>query len=368
MKVMLLGGGSVGHTRRWANGLAQAGVGVVCVSQHDFLAEDWDPRVQRVRLPGSGIAGYLTQGSRVAQLFRDYGCELLNAHYATGYGVLATLSGVRPRLISVWGSDVYDFPEISWLHRAIVQHVLRATDAVASTSVAMARRVEQLVGPGKLRRPVAITPFGVNVERFRPAVPADGRGDGTLVIGTVKTLARKYGVDTLLDAFALLCRRADTRALRLRIVGDGPERGVLEARAAAVGGAVEFVGAITHDEVPAQLRQLDIYVAVSRLDSESFGVAVIEASACGLPVVVSDAGGLPEVVEDGVTGLVVPRDSPSALAEAIARLIGDAGLRRRLGAAGRQRVQQCYEWTECVNRMVTLYRSLTQLVASEIAA
>jgi glycosyltransferase involved in cell wall biosynthesis len=364
VKAMLLAAGSVGHTRRWANGLVQSGVNVVCVSQHDFLAEHWDPRVERVRLPRSGTASYFTQGVRVARLFRDHGCELLNAHYATGYGVLATLSGVRPRLVSVWGSDVYEFPAISPLHRALVRYVVRSADAVASTSEAMARQAERIAG-APLQRPVAITPFGVDTGRFRPGTGSAARHDGRLVIGTVKTLARNYGIDTLIDAFALLRQRASGEALRLRIVGDGPERAALESRAAALGGAVEFVGPVPHDEVPQQLQLLDVYVAASRI--ESFGVAVIEASACGLPVVVSDAGGLPEAVEDGVTGLVVRRESPPALAEAIARLVDDAALRRSLGEAGRQRVQQRYEWGDCVDRMASTYESLRAASRESVA-
>jgi glycosyltransferase involved in cell wall biosynthesis len=85
---------------------------------------------------------------------------------------------------------------------------------------------------------------------------------------------------------------------------------------------------------------------------------VIEASACGLPVVVSEAGGLPEVVEDGRTGLVIARDRPDLLADALLRLAGDAALRHRLGEAGRARVQRHYEWRRCVDRMCVLYEGL----------
>jgi glycosyltransferase involved in cell wall biosynthesis len=93
-------------------------------------------------------------------------------------------------------------------------------------------------------------------------------------------------------------------------------------------------------------------VALSRADSESFGVAVIEASACGLPVVVSDAGGLPEVVRDGITGAVVPRDNPAQAAAAILSLMRDAAERQQWGQAGRSHVMEHYEWNVCVDRML----------------
>ena len=121
----------------------------------------------------------------------------------------------------------------------------------------------------------------------------------------------------------------------------------------------EFVGASPHDEVPSWLNRLDIYVAPSRL-SESFGVAVIEASACGLPVIVSDVGGLPEVVRDGETGLVVPRENVPALQAALRRLLLDPALRQRLGRNGRAHVAREYEWGHCVDLMERVYASLTR--------
>jgi len=357
MKLMLLGAGSAIHTQRWANGLADAGAQVLCVSQHDFLDSGWQPGVQRERLPRSGLGGYFLNGGAVAELYRAHGCQLMNAHYATGYGVLAARSGVRPRIVSVWGSDVYDFPRSSAVHRGLVRQVLTGADLVASTSVAMTRQVEQVLGAAVLRRPVAVTPFGVDSAVFSPG---ERPADQALVIGTVKMLAPKYGIDTLLRAFALLEPELGGRRVVLRIVGGGPQRAELEALALALGvqRRVTFVGAVPHANVPDELRRLDVFVAASRLDSESFGVAVVEASACGLPVVVTRVGGLPEVVRDGETGLIVEREDPTALAAALRRLLADAALRERLGRAGRAWVQAEYEWTACVQRMLGVYREL----------
>ncbi len=144
---------------------------------------------------------------------------------------------------------------------------------------------------------------------------------------------------------------------RLLIVGDGPQSAELEALAhqLSIAQRTQFAGAVAHAEVPAWLNRLDIYAAPSRLDSESFGVAVIEASACALPVVVSDAGGLPEVVQDGETGLVVPRDDVPALQAALKRLVLDAALRQELGRRGRAHVAREYEWGHCVDVMERCY-------------
>ena len=121
---------------------------------------------------------------------------------------------------------------------------------------------------------------------------------------------------------------------------------------------VQFVGHVDHAQVPHELAQLDVYVALSRLDSESFGVAIIEAGAAARPVVVSNAGGLPEVVLDSVTGLVVPRENPQAAADAIECLLCDADLRQRMGAAARRHVAQHYSGDACVETMMKVYERL----------
>jgi glycosyltransferase involved in cell wall biosynthesis len=350
VKLVLLAPASVIHTQRWAAALGARGFDVLLVTQHPDAGWPVPPGVRVHELPHAGTAGYFRNVPALRRLLRAERPQLLNAHYASGYGTTAALAGFRPWLLSVWGSDVYDFPYEGRLKGWWLRRNLRAADAIASTSRAMAQQVRRLwPAAGE----IAITPFGVDLERFVP-VPQPHAG---LVIGTVKTLAPKYGIDVLLRAFARLLAEG-RRGLRLVLVGGGPQRAELEALAAELGIAaqVQFVGAVPHAEVPRWLNRFDVYVAASRLDSESFGVAVLEASACALPVVVSDAGGLPEVVADGVTGLVVPREDPSALATALARLIDAPAERRRLGDAGRQHVEAHYGWDASVDHMVACLR------------
>jgi len=102
--------------------------------------------------------------------------------------------------------------------------------------------------------------------------------------------------------------------------------------------AVDFAGAVPHGQVQRELAEADVLVHLST--SEGFGNAVLEAQAMACPVVASDADGLPENVLDGETGLIVPRRNPEAAADALEALAKDAHLRRRLGEAGRRRVQQ----------------------------
>ena len=354
MRIALLGPANSIHLQRWAAALVARGHAVSVVSQH--RVERWllPERADVHWLPHEGQSGYFTNTLALRRHLASWRPDLLNVHYASGYGTTGALARFRPTLLSVWGSDVYDFPYESAVKGWLVRKILRRATAVASTSHAMAAQVRRLTPE---RRDIAVTPFGVDLARFA----AQPSPRGPLTIGIVKSLAAKYGVDLLLRAFAGLCADADVRAAhpacRLLIVGDGPQHDELVRLAAQLGIAerTQFVGAVPHTDVPHWLRQLDIYAAPSRLDSESFGVAVIEAGACGLPVVVSDAGGLPEVVAAGETGLVVPRDDVPALQAALKRLVLDAELRERLGRQGRAHVEREYEWGRCVDLMERCY-------------
>lgn len=385
MRIALLGPANSIHLQRWAAALAQRGHDLLVVSQHRCDRTLLPERAEVAWLPHDGGLGYFRNAGPLRRLLATWRPDLLNAHYASGYGTTAALGSKVPTLLSVWGSDVYDYPYQGRLQGWWLRRNLRRATAIASTSAAMARQVRRLlpdVGP------IAITPFGVDLAQFAPALgvdvaqsawatgvelahfapgtdvdlthltPAAGI-DEPLTLGIVKSLAPKYGVDLLLRACAGLLEDPALRALapRLLIVGDGPQRAALEALALELGlaASTSFVGAVPHADVPSWLARLDVYAAPSRLDSESFGVAVIEASACGLPVVVSDAGGLPEVVRDGVTGIVVPRDDVPALQAALRRLLLDPALRRRLGQAGRAHVAAHYDWPRCVDAMERAY-------------
>jgi len=355
-RLALLGPANSIHLQRWAQALTHRGHELLVLSQHPCQRSLLPTTAEVHWLPYGGHAGYFMNAWSVRRWLTLWKPQLLNAHYASGYGTTMALSGFQPTLLSVWGSDVFDFPRESAIKRQLLVWNLGRATALASTSRVMANQVQCLT-PGRHR--VAVTPFGVDLDRFAPAPSRPPARP--LTLGIVKTLAHKYGVDLLLRAFAALLGDPEVTArqpdLRLRIVGDGPQRADLQALAheLRVLARVDFSGAVPHEKVPAALHSFDIYAAPSRLDSESFGVAVVEASACALPVVVSDAGGLPEVVLDGRTGLVVPREDVPALHQALRRLVLDAGLRRRLGREGRAHVEREFEWGHCVDLMERAY-------------
>jgi len=152
----------------------------------------------------------------------------------------------------------------------------------------------------------------------------------------VGRLEERKGVNFLLDAVALLKARCSD--VRLKIVGNGPQKEALERQTAALSleAVVTFAGTKDEAGVAEALRHADLLVVPSL--SEGLPVVIMEALASGVPVVASAVDGIPELVRDGETGWLVPPCDPRKLANGIEQLQMDPGLRQCMGEAGRQLV------------------------------
>lgn len=177
----------------------------------------------------------------------------------------------------------------------------------------------------------------------------EGREDSASrhVLLSVGGLREEKGHDVLIDSFATLAERFPDWTLH--IVGDGPRRVELERQTthAGIGDRVIFTGAVS--DVAPEYATADLFVIPSAY--ESFGLATAEALAAGVPAVgFADCPGTNEIIEDGVNGLLVSgQDRAGSLAEGLARLMGDEGLRNRLGRAGPASVAG-YSLTAIVDR------------------
>ncbi|GIU01854.1 glycosyltransferase [Shewanella algidipiscicola] len=358
MKIVLLSAANNVHTVKWANGLARSGIHVHVISLHG-VTQDFDPRVSVHELPVKAPFGYFLNVFRLRKLLKQIRPDLLNAHYATGYGLLSVLAcQYCPNVISLWGSDVYLFPKKSAVHSWVLNQILSRANAIFSTSLCMQNELnDQSLAKGV---PVYITPFGVNTELFKP-MPVIQEHNGQrskIVIGTVKSLKHIYGIDVLLHAFGRVVREMPECEFELQIYGEGGEADSLAKLTAELGlsNLVFFGGFVPNIEVPNILNRFDLYVALSR--SESFGVAVLEASSCELPVLVSDADGLCEVVSNRSTGLIVPIDDIASTTAALKELIMDPVKRRLYGLEGRKNVVDKYSETACIDTMIAAYKQV----------
>ena len=173
------------------------------------------------------------------------------------------------------------------------------------------------------------------------------------VVGAVGRLEAPKGFDLLIEAFARLDPADYPSPPRLVVVGDGSEREALQrqARELGLGDRVYFAG-FRGDSWRA-FAGFDVTVIPSRQDG--LPLVCLEAMAAGCPVIASDAGGLPEMVADGVTGLVFRAEDVGALTSALARLLKDPALARRMGQAGRARFLEEFQLGRMVDRTRAVY-------------
>jgi L-malate glycosyltransferase len=363
-RVLLLSDCGSAHTRKWATALAGRGIETGIFSMGKGRGEAWWESCKGITVFTSSVDSRHFSGSVASKLsylrvlphlkkvIRTFRPDIVHAHYATSYGLLGRLSGFHPYIISVWGSDVMDFPQRSFLHRFLLKGNLESADAVCATSRVLVDCIRHIT-----RREVHLTPFGIDTGLFTPADRQSGATESPIVAGTVKSLEKVYRIDLILRAFAGL-RKDKNLNIRLLLVGGGQQEAELKQLAVSLGVEedVRFTGKVSMDDVPDYHRQIDIFINVP--EYESFGVSVLEAMACGKPVVVSAVGGLTELVEDGKNGILIPSGDQEALESAVLRLATDAELRRRLGEAGRELVAERYELSTCVSRMLQVYEGI----------
>jgi len=243
--------------------------------------------------------------------------DLVHAHWLAAGAVAATLE--QPYVVQVWGTDL----ELARRFPRLARPILRRARVVVAASSALAADARELGA-----RVVHVVPSGVEV----PAAVADPDEPAHLLYA-----GRLSGEKGVLE----LAQAAD--GLPLRIVGDGPLRRRLPQ-------AVGFVP-------PAQLGSWYERAAVVVCPSlrEGYGVVAREAMAWGRPVVASAVGGLVDAVDDGVTGLLVPPGDVQALRGALVRLLEDTELRRRLGAAARERALREFSFERATDELLAVY-------------
>lgn len=355
MRICYLSDANNYHTKKWCDYFIKKGYEIHVISfqpgeipgakVYAFNESNFNERSEASKL------SYLRYRGRVRKLVHQIQPDILHAHYATSYGMLGASANYHPLIVSVWGSDVYDFPTSGPLHRWFLRQNLKPADMVMSTSKDMARVTSAFTD-----KDIEITPFGVNVEVFKP-LPGIQK-DAEFVVGAIKALLPKYGIDTLIEGFNIFRNRHPDGDFRLEIAGTGPQEEDLRALVKDLGleDMVVFLGFIPTEEVVVAFNRMDVTVIPSLI--ESFGVSAVEAQACGTPVIASNVGGLPEATHPGVTSILIEPQNPTMIADALDELYLDPKKLETMSEACRPFVLDHYNIEDNFAYVDSLYQSL----------
>ncbi len=309
-----------------------------------------------VRLPTHGVLwsqpiapGYLA--------WARWPADVVYVHHPHPLADLAvSLAPWRPTIV-FHHSDVQRQRAVRLLYGPLARRVARRAGAVVVATHAHLTQARDLGPEGRAK--ARVIPFGVDITRFAPrqleerpaAFPPAARGPVGLFVGR---LVGYKGLDVLLDAV----RGTD---LAVVIAGDGPLHQNLarQIAAGALGDRVRLAGRVPEEHLPAFYQAADYVVLPSTSPAEMFGMVLLEAMACAKPVISTALPtGVREVNLAEVTGLeVAPGDAP-ALRAAMQRLAADEALRRRLGKAGRARVEQHFTLERMVEAHLALCREV----------
>ena len=290
----------------------------------------------------------------MARRIRDSKADIVHLQFPNPTGILSYLaSGRRGRLVVTYQSDIVRQKILGRAFRPLLYHVLRRADRIIATSPNYVESSDVL---RDFRERCRVIPLGIPTERFERA---DERA--------VREIRERYGPRVVLGVGRLVYYKGFehlVRAMRgvegqLVIVGEGPLRAALEREAeeCGVGGRVHFAGEV--EDVTPYFQAADVFAFPSTARSEAFGIVQLEAMASGVPVVnTALRSGVPYVSPDGVSGLTVPPGDAEALAAALRKLLGDASLRARLGAAGRRRAREEFGADLMAERTFRLYEEV----------
>ena len=290
----------------------------------------------------------------IKRIHRQTGFDLLRAHSLRYIGPAALLAR------RVFGVDVpvvahHHHLDPGWLNPVIEGRVMRGVDRVVVGSEFAARQAARDLGVP--REKMTVVYYGVD-RRFErrpkpPALLARWRlGDAPVVLFLGGLKPRKNLV-FLLDVWRDVAH--ERSEARLVIAGAGPLLEPLRRRAAALGvdGSVVFTGYVREDEKVDSYNLADVFLFPSSM--EGFGLSVAEAMSCEVPVIVSDRGSLPELLVDGDGGFVCAAEDRRLFVEKILALLADPMLRRKFGAANRERVDRMFRWDHCAAQTARVY-------------
>lgn len=306
-------------------------------------------------LPTAGAFLFARIVSRVRELQRRNRVDLIHAHAPLPCGHAAMLLNREldiPYVVSIHGLDVFSSQQVAgraglWC-RQISQRVFQSSRRVICVSERVREQVLQ--GMGALCR-TSVVYNGVDTKLFSPSREPASTAPVVLSVGNLIPIKRH---DLVVRAVASLA--SEFPAIRLEIIGEGPERSRLESLASMLRAAerVVFFGRQSRQEVAAAMRRCTIFALPSRY--EGLGCVYLEAMSTGKPVIGCRGQGIAEVIQQGSNGFLVGPDNEKELTLALAMLLRDEGRRRNLGVAARDTIVERFTLAQQAENLARIYR------------
>jgi glycosyltransferase involved in cell wall biosynthesis len=364
MKICYLAHGQSVHTERWLKYFVQKGheVHLITLWPADSAFKEMGVIVHEpIKSSRSGLLRKLNMvlvTPQIIQLIHKIKPDILHAHNATQYGLLAALSS-WPYTLTVWGSDITVLAKNSRLIRFFTKIIVKKAKCITCDGYHMIRRLVEL---GAKPENVRLIFFGTDVLKFKPRKKDIklrhqlSAGEGPLII-SLRGLTPLYDVGSLIRAAPIVLKQVPNA--KFLIFHDGEQRAELEKLSIdlRVSKNVKFMGRVSSTELPKILTSMDVYVSTSLSDA-GIAASTAEAMACGLPVVITDFEDNKIWVKNGINGFLVPLKNPEALAEKIIFLLKNKTARLKFGKNNRKIIEKRNNYYVEMDKMEKVYKTL----------
>lgn len=281
--------------------------------------------------------------------------DLINAQFAFPAGfpaVIAAKLTFTPCVVSFIGGDVYDpsRPAMSWQRKFVIRFV----SALATKLTANNTELESRVRAFQVKKPIEIIHYGVD-SKFR--VDKTKRDPNMVKVLSLSRLVPRKGLPTFIEALGLLSKKARF-PFKVTIASEGPLKESLKKKVKELGleKKVVFPGFIEDSQKAGLCQSHNIFVLPSL--HEGLPIVSLEAMASGMAIVATNVGGIPDEVTDN--GILVPKENPKALAEALLKLINNYELREEMGNKSRERIDKIFNWEKVGRQYEKLFKSATR--------
>jgi glycosyltransferase involved in cell wall biosynthesis len=365
-----IGGGTATANYYVIREMVKQGVDVDLITStplvNEYQVEELSPRSRIYRVPINNqnphyqsereLLTYIYRGFFFARtLYRGHDAKYDLCHAWSGLpaGALALLLKLKrglPYVLGLRGSDVpgYDV-RYRWLYPflSLPLHMIWQN---ASSLTANSYELRHLALEFRRNESIDVIPNGVDLERFSLPPKAEASPDKPFTILCVARLVERKGIGDLIQAAAQM--KDSRQNFKFIFVGRGDKENELRAQVAEQGLEkwVEFRGSVLHHDVPAVYREADVFILPSL--NEGMSNAVLEAIASGLPIITTYTGGTAELLRGN--GILIPKQSPDAIAKAVLELWDDEPLRVEMGRRSRA-IAESMQWEKIANDYLQLY-------------
>lgn len=348
IKICFFADGESVHTQRWLREIAARGFDVVLITRRTQQNSEFKTYVIE---PGCSRAGWLLGLLKIRRLIHKVSPDIVHGHYITSYGLWASFSGIKPLVLTAWGSDILVSPKKSRLVRWLTGWVLSKADLITADSSDTLNEIKNYSPLAELKQ----VQWGVDVTKFHSSPHAKERD--VLNIVSLRNWTPNYNIDLILYAFGDLVKKLPSYHIHLHLLGGGELEVLLKKQAESLGitSQVTFHGMVNEERLLEILLNADISISIPTSDATA--MSLLESMAAGLPVIVTDLEANRQWIDQSGGRIVAVRDKDS-ITHALVELAKDHGLRTQMGQRNRVVIEKAASRQDQMDKMARLYESL----------